>query len=117
MKRLVLLSLAVPLAACATPERHASLDATHQASVCSSSACGLFNLHPMTPAMVHRVSEAETSCVTSRVGPADPHFGKCINNYLEYYYGWNVVRGTKGSLWVLYPVGPGAAGMYPFVSQ
>lgn len=116
MKRLALILLAIPLAACATSEQRGQLGATHMAvgAACSSDGCGLYRppqavpagarVYPLTSAMLHRASEAATSCMDTHQGPSNPHFGQCINDYLQYHYGWVIARDTKNAIWAAYPL-------------
>ncbi|HXS08204.1 MAG TPA: hypothetical protein VN723_15540 [Rhizomicrobium sp.] len=69
MKKLALLLAVLPLAACAT-----SQDRLAQAS------------------------EAKTTCTANHEGPTDPHYTRCVNQYLQAHYGWQVVTLRDGSL-------------------
>ena len=73
MKKLALLFLALPLAACATPKDVGQL-------------------------RLAQAAEARSACTAENKGPSDPHYGQCVNAYLESHYRWQVMRQPDGSL-------------------
>jgi hypothetical protein len=77
MKKLALLFLVLPIPALASP-------ATDQLRL-------------------RQAAEARTVCTANDQGPGTPQYGRCVNMFLKYHYGWEVVQRRDGSLGVGVP--------------
>jgi hypothetical protein len=73
MKKLTLLLLALPLAACATPQQVSQM-------------------------REKQYMTAEAHCRADDSGPSDPQYGKCIKEYLLHEYGVALYRAPDGTL-------------------
>jgi hypothetical protein len=73
MKKLALLLLALPLAACATPQQVSQM-------------------------REKQYMTAEAHCRANDSGPSDPQYGKCIKEYLQDEYRVALYRAPDGTL-------------------
>ena len=73
MKTLALLLLALPLAACATPQQVSQM-------------------------REKQYTTAKAHCGANDSGPSDPQYGKCIKEYLQEEYGVALYRAPDGTL-------------------
>jgi hypothetical protein len=74
MKKFALLVLALPLAACATPQHEAAQVRSQQ------------------------LAQARISCSADYIPASGLGYGRCLNKYLQSQYGWHLVELSNGSL-------------------
>jgi hypothetical protein len=53
---------------------------------------------------MQQAAEAKTVCTERNIGQESPNYAGCVNNYLQYRYGWKIGMRRDGSLHAV-PVG------------
>lgn len=87
MKKLALLLLALPVAACATPPE-------------------------TSPLRLKQFADAKTGCATEyNVGASSPYYWRCVNALLSRHR-WQAAQNPDGSLHVIIPPGPYTPGYF-----
>jgi hypothetical protein len=98
MKRLALLMLALPLAACGTaaptPQKSAQADYVPINSLIARP----YSQGSIPALTLQYIAKAEAHCRADNFDPSDPKYGPCVNDYLQDYYGLAVFVDTTGAL-------------------
>ena len=97
MKKLALLFLALPLAACSTstPEQRAQ---TAAYVPINSLIARPYSQGPISASTLKRIADAEAHCRADTLGPSDKKYGPCVNDYLQDRYGLEVFVDSAGTL-------------------
>ena len=96
MKKLALLLLALPLAACATPTPQQNSEQVPPNSLIGRDYVQIHR--PLSKVAMGWIAKATSHCLALDVSPSDPHYGQCVNDYLRYHYGVAFLRNSDGSL-------------------
>jgi hypothetical protein len=98
MKKIALLLLALPLAACATAAPTPQKNAQAAYVPPNSLIARPYSQGPIPAQTLQYIAEAETHCRAGNLGPSDPKYGPCVNDYLQDHYGLAIFVDSAGAL-------------------